>query len=184
MGLSVDPIGFVPEMFTAIDPLMAQNVRVSAVSFKSSFGFHGSVCLIGNFVVWDRLSVLMFCMVVEDLVLWLHTRGAREQLSVLATALNKRLYFFDSRIVLACHGKIILNLDRELGEPKGLGNVACSFPVCLFSCFLKFVKKSVNDFVLESYLLSSNLYFDTSWSSSLAYYLLKANRNLSVSSRC
>ena len=37
LGLSVDPIGFVPETFTAIDPLMAPDVTVSAVPFERSF---------------------------------------------------------------------------------------------------------------------------------------------------
>ena len=47
LGRSVDSIGFVPETFTTIDPLMALDVTLSANSFEPSFDVFGGVRLIG-----------------------------------------------------------------------------------------------------------------------------------------
>ena len=61
LGLNVEPIGLVPETFTAIDPLVAQNVLVSAVSFENSFDFFGGVRLIR--FLWSETGWAFCCFV-------------------------------------------------------------------------------------------------------------------------
>ena len=114
LGLGVDPIGLVLESFTAINPLVPQDVTISAIAFKPSFGFFRGVRLVSSVVVGGWLGILLFGLVVEFLVQWLHGRGAGEQLSVLATALHELLYFLHGGVMFACHGQFILELDREL----------------------------------------------------------------------
>ena len=68
LGLVYDPISFVPETLTAINPLVAQDVTVAASAFEPSLDFFGGVRLIGIIVVGGCLGILLFWLVVEGLI--------------------------------------------------------------------------------------------------------------------